>query len=76
MQNRIQSQSLVFLKVYSDKGKVYFRLFFLFMRITGSLIISSINRSNGRMYFTLHRVKEEQSESLLLGGSCCSEQRM
>ena len=68
MQNVIQSQSLVFLKLFSDKGKVYYLFFFLFMRIPSSLIIFSISRRNGRMCFTLCRVKEQQSEALLLGG--------
>jgi len=52
MQKKIQSQSLVFLKVFSNKGMVYSN-FFLFMRMPGVWVISSINRRNGRKYFTL-----------------------
>jgi len=67
MQKKIQSQSLVFLKVFSNKGMVYSN-FFLFMRMPGVWVISSINRRNGRKYFTLCWVKDQQSEALLLQG--------
>lgn len=51
-----------------------FSFLFLFMRIPHSLIISLVNRRNGRINFILGWKKEQQSEAVVLRRGSCSDE--